>query len=324
MKTATMFMGNITQIDFAYIDLNKQMLKGGSLNLSVEVTGPIEEQENVVVDFGSIKRTIKSIIDDKEEGYDHKLWVTKDFGDRTDVDSWVKPGATINKKIAMFEHAGQVIVATPSFMIYCPKNAIKIYDQRSSFLVKEIEEYLEFNLNRVYQLPISQSLKIRVYLTDTPLLPYGHTPGVQYNFRYVHGLRQSTSWGCQNIAHGHLSWLLFLDGHHNVVPLDEDFKLKMDDEMNDHIFIWKDNVSIETAYVVNVDYQTFSRGYFNMSLSKEACRYQVIETETTVEHLVDWFVEHFQDDIAKMVEKGATRLYFSEGLVKGACVSLKR
>lgn len=94
MNQSTLFIGNLTTIDYAYIHPTRYTIKGGSLNLSVEVTGDIEPVENVVVDFGTIKKKIKSLIDDKEEGFDHKLWVPENHGGVEDFESWFQSGTT--------------------------------------------------------------------------------------------------------------------------------------------------------------------------------------------------------------------------------------
>lgn len=297
------------------------------------MTGPVDTLEEVVVDFGTIKREIKELIDGRK-GYDHKLWVLPDVGDESDMSSWYTSGPSSSKLVAKFNIAGRTTVATPKIAIRCPENAVKVcqYDSIPN-LEKDIEAFLETNLNAEG----NRNITVKVRLHTNPVLPYdrimsdkmiswsNHINLWQYliNFRYTHGLKNSTSWGCQNIAHGHESWLLFLDGSNNVVPIDLPFKERIDSELHNHTFIWKDNIVFEDPYRIDIEYQTLGRGVFSMTLSKKDCLYQILDTETTVEHLVEWFCYHFKDEVQWMITKGATKVYMSEGLVKGSCFSLK-
>lgn len=319
MQTSTLFIGNLTQIDYAYIDSTRLIIKGGSLNLSVEVTGNIEPIENVVVDFGTIKKSIKSLIDDKEEGFDHKLWVPEDHGGIDDFELWTVPGHQTDKSIAMFPHGeGRVVVSTPLFTLACPRNAIRVCKYDNWMLASSIQEYLEEKLN--IECPNSD-IRVRVFLTDRPILPYDNQPGNEISFTYVHGLKNSTSWGCQNVAHGHKSWLLFLDGYGNIVHLPYDFKLKIEDYLDGRMFIWRDNIVSDDDNGLRIEYQT-PRGGFYLVIDKASIKTHIIDTETTVEHLAEWFVSFFEEDVKEMMKLGATTVYFSEGLVKGARIRL--
>lgn len=317
MSNSTIFIGNLTQIDFAYINPFNQTIEGGSLNMDVEVSGPIDTQEEVVVDFGTVKRTIKDLIDGRR-GYDHKLWVLPDVGTQADImNNWSDPSS---KKVLMYERANRAVIVTPKLSIKCPKDAVRVckYDSIKN-LECDMEDYLEEQLaTLLYRDGSSGPITVRVTLHKSPILPYNNSEYGLLNFRYTHGLKNSTSWGCQNIAHGHESWLLFLDGSNRVVDIDGVFREKIIDELHNHILIWRDNIVYESKTHLDIEYQS-ERGLFSMSISKADCRYQVIDTETTVEHLVDWFCAHFKEEVSWMRDKGARKLYLSEGLVKGSC-----
>lgn len=318
MQTSTLFIGNLTQIDYAYVHPTQLIIKGGSLNLNVEVTGNIEPVENVVVDFGTIKKSIKRLIDDKEEGFDHKIWVPENHGGIDDFELWSVPGETNCSRIAMFPFGdGRMVVSTPKFTLACPKNAIKVC--KISFVSDSIRDYLEEKLNAEYP---NSEIKVKVLLTDRPVLPFDNFPGNEISFTYVHGLKKSTSWGCQNIAHGHKSWLLFVDAYGQVVHLPDEFKLKIEDDLDGRMFIWSDNIVSDDDSGLQIGYET-PRGNFYLVIDKPSVRTHIIDTETTVEHLAEWFVSYFEEDVRKMVKLGATSVYFSEGLVKGARIRLK-
>lgn len=321
MQTSTLFIGNITQIDYAYIDPTRLTIKGGSLNLSVEVTGAVEPIENVVVDFGTIKKSIKNLIDDKEDGFDHKLWVSEDSGmvDYTKI-RWAMNGSSSREMIALVpQGVGQIVVSTPQFTLVCPKNAIRVCKYENGMLGDSIRDYLEEKLNTEYP---NSGIKVKVFLTDSPTLPYNNQPGAETSFTYVHGLKNSTSWGCQNIAHGHKSWLMFLDGYGNVVHLPESFRLSIKDHLDGNMFVWCDNIVRDSVDVLSIEYNT-PRGYFYLVVNKASVKTHVIDTETTVEYLAEWFVSYFEEEVKEMMKLGATSIYFSEGLVKGARIRLK-
>lgn len=324
MPTSTLFIGNLTVIDYAYVHPTNLTITGGSLNLSVEVTGNVEPIENVVVDFSTIKKTIKNLIDDKEEGFDHKIWVPEEHGDAKDFEKWLIPGNANFESIVMFPfdyklNKQRMVVATPKFTLACPRNAIKVCNYNNDMISHSIRDYLEENLNIEYP---NSDIKVKAFVTDRPVLPYDNFPGNETSFTYVHGLKNSTSWGCQNIAHGHKSWLLFVNGYGQVIHLPEVFRLKIKDTLDGHMFIWRDNVIGDDGEKLQIGYETF-RGNFHLLINKTGIKTHIINTETTVEHLAEWFVSFFEEDVKEMMLLGASRAYFSEGLVKGACINLK-
>ena len=306
MQTSTLFIGNLTTIDYAYVHPTKHTICGGSLNLSVEVSGKIEPNENLVVDFGTIKKTIKNLIDDKEEGFDHKIWVPKDSADSAEY-------------LITFPYNDSMVVSTSIFSLVCPKNAIKECNYADGMVSSSIKKYLEEKLNIEYP---NSDIKVAVFLSDRPVLPFENVVS-GCSFTYVHGLKNSTSWGCQNIAHGHKSWLLFVNGYGQSVPLSYELDLKIKEYIDDCMFIRRDNIIRDEDDDVGlmIGYET-PRGKFYLAVDKKKIKTCILDTETTVEHLAEWFVSFFEEDMRKMWEKGVTTVYFSEGLVKGARVSL--
>ena len=211
------------------------------------------------------------------------------------------------------------MASTPKFTLACPANAIRVCNYDNDMVAIGIRDYLEEKLAVEYP---DSNIRVSVYLTDRPELPFSNQPGYETPFTYVHGLKNSTSWGCQNIAHGHKSWLLFVDGYGQAVHLSDEFKLKIEDYLDGRMFIWRDNVVFEDNDIIRIEYHT-SRGSFYLVIDKNHIKTHIIDTETTVEHLAEWFVTFFEEDVREMWKKGATSVYFSEGLVKGARVSLK-
>ena len=81
---STMFLSDVTVLDHAYID-DSGFIVGGSFHPCFNVSGEIDGTEQVVVDFSAIKKQIKALIDSKETGYDHKLWIIEGFSNISDI-----------------------------------------------------------------------------------------------------------------------------------------------------------------------------------------------------------------------------------------------
>lgn len=110
-QISSMFLRNVTCIDHAFVD-NRGFIEGGSFHQEIIVTGEVDEHEQVVVDFSSVKKQIKAIIDAKETGFDHKLWIIKGWSDCQVIDL----------------ENGYVQVVTPHHTLVAPWNALKIVE----------------------------------------------------------------------------------------------------------------------------------------------------------------------------------------------------
>lgn len=106
-NAATMFLSNLTILDHAILDERGNVV-GGSFNPSFFVAGEIDPIEQVVVDFSTVKKEIKNIIDDRETGFDHKLWWIQGVSKGTT--------STVNNRI---------IINTPTTMLDMPANAVR-------------------------------------------------------------------------------------------------------------------------------------------------------------------------------------------------------
>jgi 6-pyruvoyl-tetrahydropterin synthase len=301
---STIFMNNLTAIDFAYLTPTVMPdkispLTGGSLQLSATVTGKLDDHEAVVVDFSKIKKDIKNLVDDNENGFDHKLWVPDDYN-------------TNHPQIEIYEEAGELQITTPNFNTICPTNAVRFvsYD-----IADCIRKYLQEELEILYP---KIGIKIKVDLSTEMIVPDSMRPHI-LPFRYVHGLKNSSSWGCQNINHGHLSWLAICDKGGNGIPIPVDFYVRLNNELNGACFVWDKNIiPSDNNDIVNIGYKC-ERGYFESSYSKSA-KLRVINTDTTVENLVSWFIDFYRNELTSGVlkAKGAYSVTMSEGLTKGS------
>jgi hypothetical protein len=89
-------------------------------------------------------------------------------------------------------------------------------------------------------------------------------------------------------------------------------------QLDDTIFVFRDNILQESAEWMMIGYTT-ERGGFEAQYKKDAYKLVVLETETTVEHLVDYVVGAFAEEFETA---GVSHLLVSEGLSKGACATI--
>lgn len=303
MAVSTIFNRNVSVIDHAYIDHTGRVI-GGSYQLDVDIGGNIEDNEQVVVDFSRIKKDIKEIVDGKENGFDHKLWVITGYSRANVVFS------------------NNSFIQTNVCNLQIPKNAVKQFEYKNS--VREsaefaIQKQLQSELSKKYP---SAKLFVKVTLT-TEAFTINKKPDNWCFFSYSHGLKNSSSWGCQNVAHGHLS---FVEWTHNSAYSNEckdcregvdQLKQKID-EMNNAVFVFSENIVSETPDEIKISYKT-ERGDWVASYIKEDNNIIVLPLETTIENITNWFVSKNSDIMHKAHIK---QIRISEGLAKGALVNL--
>lgn len=293
-QTSTLFLRNITCLDHAVITKDGR-IEGGSYHVSVEVTGPVEEGEQVVVDFSRIKGELKKAIDDKEFGYDHKLWVMPmSFYPNTDMLIGEDP-----------TYDNGVWIDTIVFRIRVPNNAVRMIDDLD--VASDIGRYLEQVLKGIHGI----NLKCKV---DLSLSGFTSKNSAQY-FTYWHGLKNSSSWGCKNIGHGHRS---FVEVQTTGLP-DGGSQLTRNIAkwLNGTMFIHKDNLKVISENEWEVAYFT-ERGYFNLSFDPKDVKHIIMDKETTIENIIEyvWSRLEFQRSVVQI-----DSLFISEGLQKGARIS---
>lgn len=296
---SNLFLRNVTAIDFALLDPVSNMPRGGSLQLSAIVSGKVDKHEAVVVDFSKIKKSIKDIVDDNEHGFDHKLWIPDNYN-------------THYPQIDVYEEAGEIEIATPQFSTICPTNAVKFVnlDDVSSSITAQ----LQTELNILYP---HVNIQIKTEVNEDMWIPDSMKLSAM-KFQYVHGLKNSSSWGCQNINHGHLSWLAICDKNNVSLFIPTQLYARLRHDLNNAIFVWRDNIVYDEGNQINIGYQC-ERGYFECAYSRDA-NIRIVDTETTVENLAQWFVNHYRDELTsgELKERGAHTVYLSEGLTKGS------
>ncbi|AUR85868.1 hypothetical protein NVP1081O_133 [Vibrio phage 1.081.O._10N.286.52.C2] len=298
---STMFLQNISVIDHAYV-CDEGKINGMSYNLCVEITGEVDETEQVVIDFSGCKKAIKNLVDESEHAIDHKLVIIDGYSkahldtvenrDRTkitspefiavaSVEDWFK----VVENITMFEDKHQI----PSDVKYM------------NYLTQYLEDMLVEQL-RALGYPVTEVLVELSEKFDLPSWANAHA-----EFNYAHGLRSSTSYGCQNIAHGHRSFIA-VDVH--LGTNGRKVLKRIAEEMTGY-FAWSENIRSDDGAVS----YTSQRGNFHLQIQDPI----IIPTETTVENLTAFIADKYMNELQDM---GVERLWVSEGLSKGAVINI--
>lgn len=264
---------NLTCLDHAYVN-RKGMIVGGSYHVSVTVTGQISEDEHVVLDFSAGKKQIKEVIDDSNIGYDHKLIIFPD--------SDVKTNNIID---------GKIILESPYFTAEVPWDSIQFSISRS--LVSTLEELLK------YKFP---NLSFKISLSSL-----GFTRSDAY-FNYVHGLKNSSSFGCQNIHHGHTSFVEVI-GANNIRDKEAEFKVA--NLFDKQILLFRENIVDIKEDEISIVVDTNLRGTMKATY-KNSHNWIIMDTETTIEFMVEYAAKTLYNDLR------GKKLFISEGLQKGA------
>lgn len=321
-KPASIFLTNVTVIDGAFVT-ERGMVEGASFNPKFVVTGPVTEDEQVVIDFGRIKKKLKEWIDDKAEGFDHKLWFCEGLSLGT-----VRPTLP-SESLGLSPSVAGVVLTTPVLEAVGDDAYIRVVPARTldhnlglvMRLQKEIGIFLNEKLSKEFP-----GVNAQVILsTDASDMGFTLVDSSRLWFRYSHGLRNSTSFGCQQPLHGHLSYLQLLKRNDNdFVPCPSSELFFVRKSLDDAVFVDKANVMSHDEADTSISYASMSRGRFtvwykSLSSSGAAHKVFVLDTETTVEHLAEWIKVTYWDSLRR---SGATHLAVSEGLTKGAIVEL--
>lgn len=323
LSSACMFLNNLTVVDHAYID-DKGNVVGGSFNPSFLVGGKIDKVEKVVVDFSTIKKDLKKIIDNYTYGYDHKLWVIKGYSNVEIVSD--KNYRTLYDPKQYYDVLGakkpRITLRTPSTTLNLPFDAIRFIDDARDHSISEIgwsfERYVKQELRKVHGKDIDVQCFNNV---DCHQLVSSDNPGSY--FTYVHGLKDSTSYGCQNNSHGHLSFIQLLRRTPGEIQHSDAELLLLQQqiatELDRTIFIRKENISDETKSSITIQYETVQRGLFIAQYQKASNKIKVLKTETTIEYLAKYIGDQYG---SQMKAINIECFLVSEGLSKGAFFKL--
>ncbi|WP_163933416.1 hypothetical protein [Paraferrimonas sp. SM1919] len=280
LDNACIYLQNITVIDHAYMT-DTGLLQGESFNFSCEIYGQIDQQEHVIIDFSGCKKAIKTLIDDSEFAIDHRLILIKDWSDYQRDNHHIK-----NANIDMLLTADS----------YTEINWLQNYPN-------SVKHYLETMLLQQLKAQGYPITNIVVELDTDFTIPKAAKSHI--NFHYVHGLKHSSSYGCQNIAHGHRSYIACDAQGPKIAQLLQQMAASFSG-----ILAWDDNLAGRNT----IGY-TCPRGKFRLDSEK----FVTLEDETTIENLAYHIVSAYAAQLKKL---NVSRIWVSEGLAKGALVTL--
>jgi 6-pyruvoyl-tetrahydropterin synthase len=293
-QKSQIYLNGLSGLAHTYIDANGKLCSG-SYNPIVLVEGPIEEKENVVIDFGTISEWVKS----KIASYDHKLWLFADsICSIEDVEFIPFNGDAYDT----------ILVNSSDVNFWLDGKSIVNFDGKCDELT--ISETIGQHLTEISK-EILEGLNFKVILRKQPLLFDNDLPYSM--FSYSHGLKNSTCTKCQLLAHGHLSYIQVDANSYKETckhVLD-----KITKDLDGCVFVWGDNVTKITDKYLTIEYVSKDRGYFSAEYNTDVIKVIVLETETTVEHIVEYIAKTYEKEL-RQIE--ASLLVVSEGLFKGA------
>ncbi len=322
-QTSTMFLSDVSVVDHAFID-NEGHIIGGSFNPCFLVSGEVDPTEKVVVDFSTVKKSIKEIIDHKETGFDHKLWI---------IEGWSKCEVVVTSGLS---HDGvsyeSMYIMSPHVSLNVPTNAVKRIHlselNMTSFDYYKYEDvavwfnhHLQQQMQEIYP---NINIRIETEITENMHHIFKSNPNRSdlIKFRYTHGLKDSTSWGCQNIAHGHLSYMFTEYDPVIATTINKTMIRNIINQQLEHIvqdlhnvvFINKENLTMDSTKQLSY---TTPRGSFSELIISDT-NTKILNTETTIEYIVEFVKSYFDPSFIKLY--GIKTLYVSEGLSKGAMI----
>lgn len=296
----SIFLQNVSHIDGAYISADGR-LRGLSVNPLFCLSGTVNNTESVVLDFGKARRVIKDCLDCHATGYDHKLWVDP-------LCTRVERNVTDRR----------VQLRTPYFALEAPPDAVRFVDgllaggsspaSVSTALCGNAKAHLASHLPCLSQVAVSphgSQPTIPVPLLEAA----GCSALVTSTFNYTHGLPHSSSYGCQNIVHGHSSFcVLGSDSGDGLDALAAAVRAFLH---NKHVYDTATLISTPSD-VTSLAYET-KRGVFALAIRTE---YTLpIPIAPTIENLAQVVANQFRDEFLAC----NVRLFgLSEGLWKGA------
>ena len=315
----SLFLHNVTHVDCAVLG-NNGLPSGLSFVPAFRVHGNVSGEEQVIEDFSSIKKRIKQLIDDPDYGYDHKLIIPM-VSDRAKEDPFYLHRPDTNG----------VKLEVGHIRINCPANAVRIIHDTSTqtsvepvlpLIRQSMEQYLSERLG----------LKVEVFIPEPQVVqPNGlhyfcpERHAIAYQFEYTHGLPKSTSWGCQNILHGHSSFIQLASDRFGDTKESQSFVDSSLTALAESIVAYLDEAYIVCKdYYKNsnglqtVQYESRDRGYFELHLPSDY-NVVVIDSEPTIENIAAHVAKQFENELR---ENRVTSLAISEGLWKGCLINL--
>lgn len=279
-----LFVDNLTVIDFAYLDPTRGLV-GESWIADVVLGGQLDDQ-GMVFDFSSVKRTIKRIIDER---VDHRLVIPRGY----DGLSWNEE--TPDTFTWTLSSGDRIIHRSPDQAVVWLSAERVVPSAVAALLEQELKAVLPDNV-------VSVEIGLREDVIE----------GAYYH--YVHGLKKHLG-NCQRIAHGHRSPIRIDRNGSRDYELERRWAaLWQDIYVGSEEDVISRHVDKSGVPYVSFGYEA-NQGEFALELPEE--KVYMLDTDSTVEliaaHIADRLKAEFPDD--------SIRVKAYEGVGKGAIAS---
>ncbi|MCH8543803.1 MAG: 6-carboxytetrahydropterin synthase [Alcanivorax sp.] len=278
---ATLFVDNLTVLDFSYLHAKRGMV-GESWIVDLELTGDLDGM-GMVLDFGRIKKAVKEALDAE---IDHKLVIPQD----SDCLTRLPDEDQVN--VEWLYHAGVIRMKAP----LCSSAFIPGTEVTKS----AVTLHLMSLLYRILPENVSE-LVLTLREEDAGTAP---------SYHYSHGLKKHDG-NCQRIAHGHRSQIqIFENGRRSR------YWEKLWADRWEDIYIGSEEDLEGTYFIDEVPHHRFRysapQGLFELLIPEDHC--YLIDTDSTVEHLA----AHIAAELADEALGKHFRVRAFEGVAKGA------
>lgn len=278
---ATLFVQNLTVLDFSYLHLKRGMV-GESWVVDLELSGDLDDQ-GMVLDFGRIKKAVKQTLD---QCADHKLLIP------ADADGLERHSGDGRVSVRWRYQGGEIQMRAPDDSILMVPGTEINKGSLTLLLLDEIKRVLTDNVSEVV-------LNLREEEVGTA--PYYH---------YSHGLRKHDG-NCQRIAHGHRSRIEILENGRRSRYWEKLWADRWED-----IYIGTQADLEGTYFIDEIPHHRFryeaEQGLFELLIPEDTC--YLIGIDSTVENLA----AHIAGELASEAPGKHFRVRAYEGIEKGA------
>lgn len=278
---ATLFVDNLTVLDFSYLHPKRGMV-GESWMVDLELGGDLDAQ-GMVFDFGEIKRAIKRTLD---ELADHRLIVPSDHENLEvrEPEGQLSLEWRYKNGVIRMRAPGDSVLLLPGEEV--SKGALTLH------LIDAVRKVVPDNVREVL---------INLREENLGTAPFYH---------YSHGLKKHDG-NCQRIAHGHRSGIqIFENGRRSRY-----WEKLWADRWEDIYLASREDLE-GTYFIDEVPHHRFrysaSQGDFELIIPEDHC--YLVDSDSTVECLA----EHIAAELAEEAPGKHFRVRAFEGVGKGA------